>query len=416
MSKKVLYIKTVFDGVMTYLEDQGHSPATIKDYKTALYKLDKFCGSRGGCPYSVETGKDFLAFKESEHTSGKIKYRTWCAVRRTIAMSDEFFLTGSITVGNHCVTSHNTVPISEQHGQCLDSYESYLKTKNLCPRTIYDRMDAAKNFLHYAEGNGIYHPMALTNQIVSEFIPIMGKARKASLGEAAGNVRRFLQYLAGLGLVDEMVPEALSVHYSRPRKLHYGFTREEADSILSAVDRSTPMGKRDFAVLTLARETGLRAVDIRKLRLRDIRWEEAEIRIVQSKTQEPLTLPLMKNVGDAIADYILHARPESKSEHVFLTARRPYSPMGYLGDIVQKYARLSGVAGTTKAGLGPHSFRRGLGVELVEAGTPLSVTAEILGHSRQESTKKYIALDIANLIHCAMPMAPFIPEGGAADE
>lgn len=416
MSKKILYIKTIFDGVIAYLEDQGHSPATIKDYKTALYKLDKFCESRGGCPYSIKAGKDFLAFKESEHTSGKIKYKTWCAARRTIAMSDEFFLTGSITVGNHCITSHNTVPFSEQHGQCLDSYESYLKAKKLCSGTIYGRMADARNFLHYAERNGIYHPIALTNQVVSEFIPVMGRTRKASLGEAAGNVRRFLQYLAGLGLVDEMVPEALSVHYSRPRKLHYGFTREEADSILSAVDRSTPMGKRDFAVLTVARETGFRAVDIRKLRLQDIRWEEPEIRIVQSKTQEPLTLPLMKNVGDAIADYILHARPESKSEYVFLTARRPYSPIGYLGDIVQKYARISGVAATTKAGLGPHSFRRGLGVELVEAGTPLSVAAEILGHSRQESTKKYIALDIANLLHCAMPMDPFIPEGGLADE
>lgn len=416
MSKKVLYIKTIFDGVIAYLEDQGHSPATIKDYKTALYKLDKFCESRGCCPYSVETGKDFLAFKESEHTLGKIKYRAWCAVRRTIAMSDEFFLTGSITVGNHCVTSHNAVPLSERHEQCLDSYESYMKAKKLRPKTIYSRMADARNFLHYAEGNGIYDPVSLTNQAVSEFIPIMGRTRKASLGETAGNVRCFLQYLAGLGLVGEMVPEALSVHYPRPRKLHYGFTREEADNIISSVDCSTPMGKRDFAVLTLARETGLRAVDIRNLRLCDIRWKESEIRIIQSKTQKPLTLPLMRNVGDAIADYILHARPESKSEHVFLTTRRPYSPIGYLGDIVQKYARISGVADTTKAGLGLHSFRRGRGVELVEAGTPLSVTAEILGHSRRDSTKKYIALDITNLRHCAMPMGAFVPEGGMSNE
>lgn len=416
MSKKVSCIKTIFDGVNDYLENQGHPPATIKDYRTALYKLDTFCESHGGCPYSIEAGETFLAYKEAEFAAGKVKYKAWCITRRTIAMSNEFFLTGAITIGNHCVVSPSIVPLSGQHEQCLDSYKAYLETKNLRPSTIHHRIADSRSFLRYAEGKGIHDPALLTNQVVSAFVPTMGITRKASLGEAAGNVRHFLQYLAALGLVAEMVPEALSVHYSRPRKLHYGFTREEADSILSAVDRSTPMGKRDFAVLTLARETGLRDVDIRKLRLRDIRWEEHEIRIVQSKTQEPLTLPLMKNVGDAIADYILYARPEIKSEYVFLTARRPYSPLGCLGDIVQKYARISGVADTTKAGLGPHSFRRGLGVELVEAGTPLSVTAEILGHSQQDSTKKYIALDIENLRHCAMPMGAFVPEGGLAHE
>lgn len=92
---------------------------------------------------------------------------------------------------------------------------------------------------------------------------------------------------------------------------------EESDQIIQAVDRNTPVGKRDYAMLLLARYTGLRAVDVIHLQLQDIDWHKNEISIVQHKTQRPLVLPLENIVGNAIVEYILNARPQSDSQSLF---------------------------------------------------------------------------------------------------
>jgi len=156
----------------------------------------------------------------------------------------------------------------------------------------------------------------------------------------------------------------------------------------------------------------LRSIDIRQLKLNHIKWEQAEIHIVQSKTQKPLILPLIKDVGDALSDYILNARPRIKDKPIFLTSKHPYSSIRCLNDIVKKYAHFSGVADTTKASLSIHSFRRGLGVSMLVADVPLSRISEVLGHTKENSTKKYLALNVENLRNCTTPMAMFAPKEG----
>jgi integrase len=77
--------------------------------------------------------------------------------------------------------------------------------------------------------------------------------------------------------------------------------------LLAAVDRSSPKGKRDYAMLLLACRLGLRVSDIRTLRLEHLHWHVAELRLTQSKTEVPLTLPLSEEVGHALIDYLRHA-------------------------------------------------------------------------------------------------------------
>jgi integrase len=69
--------------------------------------------------------------------------------------------------------------------------------------------------------------------------------------------------------------------------------------LLEAIDRSSAKGKRDYAILSLACRLGLRAGDIRTLRLDHLHWEDSRIEITQSKTTTPLSLPLTEEVGDA---------------------------------------------------------------------------------------------------------------------
>ena len=90
------------------------------------------------------------------------------------------------------------------------------------------------------------------------------------------------------------------------RKYLSGFTQAEAEMIVSAPDRTTVCGKRDYAIMTLAKNTGLRSIDILGLKFSDVDWNRKELRMVQHKTDVPLTLPIEIPVCNAIADYILH--------------------------------------------------------------------------------------------------------------
>lgn len=92
------------------------------------------------------------------------------------------------------------------------------------------------------------------------------------------------------------------------QKLIGPYTKDEISKILKAVDITTELGKRDKGILLLAFDTGLRAIDISKLKLQDIDWKNAMIHIIQSKTEKPLSLPLHASIMNTVAHYILEAR------------------------------------------------------------------------------------------------------------
>ena len=403
----------VFDGVIGYLKGQGHPYATYKPYKTALYRMQRYMGS-SQTPYSTQMIEQFMSEISLQLKNGDISKKTWYTTRRTVCMANEFFEKGSISLGNKTVPYATKFIISNESAKLVDDYGVSLKQKNYRNTTISGNKSDARLFMFYLESQGIEDLEKLDNSMAAGFIPFANSMRKASIGNTLINARHFLMFLHDQGKIGEMVPEALHVHISCPKKILYGFSNDEVNAMLNSVDRSTSIGKRDYAILSLAAHTGLRSVDIRLLKLTDIKWEQAEIHVVQSKTQKPLILPMLEEVGDAISEYIINVRPKLKDKPVFLTTKHPYSGIHYLNDIVEKYARISGVADTTKAPLTIHSFRRGLGVSMLKADVPLSEIIEVLGQTRKNSAKKYLALDVDNLRRCATPMSSFIPKGDAS--
>jgi integrase len=172
---------------------------------------------------------------------------------------------------------------------------------------------------------------------------------------------------------------------------------------MECIDVETACGIRDQAILLLAFETGLRAVDIIKLRRSDIDWRNAEVHVAQSKTGKPLTLPLGGMVMNAVADYILKARPARDSDKVFLCLKSPYEPLSTtcsLGAIVEKYCTLAGVE--KKPFRSFHSLRRSFATELSAAGVPLPTISQLLGHKNIKEARPYLTYDRSQTLFCAM--------------
>lgn len=399
----------VFDGVIEHLIKQGYSQSAYAKYKTALYRMQNYLGT-SLTPYSTDKIERFRKDLSEKYENGVVSKDIWYPTRRVICMADEFFATGDITLGSKKVTCTSKYVVSDSSTRLVDDYGISLRQRNYRKRTIDKCKYDAKLFMYYLESIGVDDIGKIDNTTVAKFIPFVSSIRKATVGDAVYNVRHFLLFLHDQGLINERVPEALHIYISRPKKIRYGFSNDEVNAILDSVDRSTDIGKRDYAILILAAHTALRSVDIRQLKLNDIKWEQAEIHIVQSKTQKPLILPLLEVVGDAISEYILNVRPKLKDKPIFLTIKHPYSGLECLDDIVEKYAKISGVAESTKAPLTIHSFRRGLGVSMLKADVPLSEILEVLGHTRQTSANKYLAVDVDNLRICATPMGLFVPK------
>ena len=134
---------------------------------------------------------------------------------------------------------------------------------------------------------------------------------------------------------------------------------------------------------------------------------------MQSKTGKSLTLPLTKDVGEAIQDYILYGRQETKSDAVFL---RMYAPFQAFADGVaienmyDYYRRKAGLPRDAFDGKGFHALRRSIGRNMVVSGTPITTVAQVLGDRDMNAAKKYISLDSEHLKECALDFSGIEPK------
>jgi len=221
-------------------------------------------------------------------------------------------------------------------------------------------------------------------------------------------VRSFLRFLTMRGIVQkDLSAELPKIRAPRDATIPSVWDQELIVRLLGAVDRSSAKGKRDYAILLLACRLGLRAGDIRTLKLDNLRWAESTIEITQAKTSTPLTLPLTSEVGEALIDYLKSGRPQTIQREVFLKVNPPFEPFGennHLHDIVKYWRQLAGITFRSPQKRGLHSLRHTLATRLLEKGTPLPTIAEILGHTSLESTRVYAKADVEALRGVALDL------------
>ena len=196
------------------------------------------------------------------------------------------------------------------------------------------------------------------------------------------------------------VPALVSTRYT----VREGFSIDEIQKLLDVADRTTAAGCRDYAMMMLAAQTGLRAIDIRLLKRYEIDWHRKEICIMQDKTSKGLRLPLKPESGNAIADYLLHYRPKSDLPFVFLCKNKPFRPMSHFSGRVSVH-KCNAEIDTTIPRRGAHSFRRAFGTRLLEAQVPITILSQLLGHSHIDSARPYLSASEQGLKNCALGLS-----------
>lgn len=244
-------------------------------------------------------------------------------------------------------------------------------------------------------------------EILCNFVCQQAQNRKGAGRKTPGIVvRSFIRFLAFSGELDPAMSGAIptvrqSTHAALPSRL----CTDDVERILNAVRESgLPEAARDYAILLMLSQLGMRSCEIANLRLEDIDWAEGQILITPGKTHQERALPLSQDVGKAIADYIQHVRARSDSSKVFLKACPPFTPFASaaaIGSIAKRAMQRSGVA--VHAGMAAHTFRHTAASEMVNQGATFKDVADVLGHRSLETTGIYAKLDLNNLLQVAMP-------------
>ena len=235
----------------------------------------------------------------------------------------------------------------------------------------------------------------------------ISKDKPKSMDDVITALKRFFKYLNEKSYIDNTFWTILAAPRSRDHKVKPCMKSDETIMLIQQIDRNSNEGKRDFAILTLAATTGLRAGDIASLKLTDIDWKQNQLHLTQGKTQELLVLPLQKTVAAAVADYILHVRPESQAGYLFLRHCAPYTRLQdgvSISSIFRKYLRAAGIQHMIDDWKTFHGIRRELGTQMIATGVPVPTIAQVLGHKGIKATKQYISLDLDGLRNCVLCM------------
>ena len=176
-----------------------------------------------------------------------------------------------------------------------------------------------------------------------------------------------------------------------------GISESDALKTLECIDRTTPPGRRDFAIIQVLYTYGVRGGQVRALRLPDIHWRENRIRFPPHKGGKELIEPLTDPVGESLLDYLRHGRPQVPTLEVFLTAQPPFRPLRTPSSVSAMVHRRLSQAGVNNPHKGSHIFRHAFAMRLLQHGQSLKTIADLLGHRNINTTFIYTKADLQAL-------------------
>ena len=387
-----------------YFNSLSYSNATMRIYRNGWESVNKFMLDHSIEFYEPMVGDAFIRSILGIGSYGELSRREKDTIRCANVLT-EYQTTGVIKFKSIL----KSYEFKGEIGKFILGFLVYRKLQGLSEDTLgADRLYLYR-FLDYLNANKVICISDMDKQYILGFINSLGFYSKTTIRCMLCSLRGFLRYLCDNRYADidfsYLIPKS---SYKKEAHLPTTYTKDEVERLIRAVDRSSPKGKRDVAMILLAARLGLRASDICGLKFENIQWETNTILLVQKKTKEKIELPLLVEIGNTIIDYLKYGRPVSDLPYIFIRAGQPYDRLeeSTLHYIVSFYLKRAGISNIEEKKHGPHALRHSLAGFLLEKKTPLPVISEVLGHANTESTKTYLRIDLESLRQCALEVPP----------
>ena len=288
----------------------------------------------------------------------------------------------------------------------LANYRNYLSgERGVSAGTVTHYLRCARLFLESLPGQLDVALAELSAARITGYVLAWAKRRQ---GKAADLVtlpalRSLLRYLHVVGLIEAPLAGAVPAGRGYPRPaLPRTASAGQIRAVLAACDRDGAAGRRDYAILLTMARLALRGGEVARLLLSDIDWRVGEVTI-RGKGARTDVLPLPADVGEAMADYLLHARPTTTSRYLFVTMVAPFTGLA-TSSITGMVGRACARAGVSR--FGPHGMRHAAACELLASGASMEEIGQLLRHAQKRTTAIYAKVDQARLAALAMPCPP----------
>jgi site-specific recombinase XerD len=396
------YLEELADSAVVYLRSKGKSESTISKYVWIWNQVDRYLHANK----IMECNKDAVI----GYVRDKFEDRRICDLSHyeKNCVSQAFNLIQFMETGEMFemveLVPREKVELTGAIGGLMQDYILHKKSRRLSEKTLGNYKWYLYCFQKHLYANGIVEIQRLSPMAILTYCSGMSPGHLGAKHAALYVLRSFFRFIydakqtkTDLSLV---IP---SDNYKQQPKLPSTYTKEEVKKVLATADRSTAIGKRNYAILLLIIRLGLRASDVRSLVFDHIKWAMNTVSFEQSKTGENVELPLTADVGEAVIDYLKYGRPVTGERYIFIEHIYPY------GQLREK--TVSGVANHAicRSGIdigyrkhGSHALRHTMAGFLMEGQTPLPVISALLGHKSVQSTMSYLRVDIESLRQCAL--------------
>ena len=366
-----------------------YSETSIKQHMRVCDWIEDFQKGYGEKNYTKEVGQRFIVEYQLQANHAPTMFMCACKVVRRMGE----ILDGKLFTPCFAEAKQNCPPHFLNY---LNQYIENLKKRGFSKSTITTRRRYAGQLL-YRLRNTV---SSIENLAAADLYSIFTQYEWSPVTLASA--KSLLVFLFENGITKTDLSVCVPKPH-RPEPLPSVYTGEEVARLLSSVNRTTDIGKRDYAIIILSAHLGLRSSDIVNLSFGDIDRTMKTIGIAQVKTERHITLVLNSEVEEAIDDYIQNGRPQTSSHKIFISSKAPYVPLGASSGyaIVSRYFSLAGIEAQGRR-RGTHALRTSFATALVRKGVPYAVVQEALGHEDPESAKYYVRVDVKRLRICAL--------------
>ena len=390
--KSEIELSALLNDFMSSIESRKLSPRSLKSYRCI-----RFAAEKGKGTYYQELSNEYANYLNQRLERGDINEPTWRFNTRVLRMMVSLAESGEIDFSRKPIAQR--AYILPEQGEKLA--QNILEYSDIPERRYRDNIALVRHVLWYAKENG-YEYFDLDDEVLLDFLS--EEAPKSNGGDMARSmrvIRCVAKYFRDHNLGDvQYFYENLKIK-GGGKKMLPSFTPEEVKAMIDCLETDVPVDRRNRALILLGYTTGLRCIDVIRLKLNEINWRKQCLNIIQSKTGVPMLIEIPAITLNALADYVLDYRPNIESDYVFIRGKSEFKEINRsLNWMIATVERRAGIE--HKPFRGFHGLRRSFAVALASAEVPLETLSKMLGHISPTSDRPYLSFNRKEIEFVAM--------------
>lgn len=373
---------------LTYVEQQYTSETTIKKYYSYIHKFKKYCYKNNITdPFSDTVFSEYFTYIYNFHSKQYYQYTI-----HALNAFKNFSLSQPL---KKTYTDNEYIFKSSEFTNILSQFYTFLVQSEIKETTKMLHYNGIRRFLIYLEKQQILSFKQLAIGQIFDYINSSNLAH-ATKCSYSRTLKKFFDFTFNQNITAYSGNQIFSkIKRNYNQRILSFYSTKEISALLTIIDTSTILGKRNYAIILLAALLGFRASDIVNLKFSNIDWNNKLITIVQQKTGTKLIQPFPSEIFFALLDYWKNARPSTDITNFFITFTCPYRALcpASLSVMATKYFKLANIDISHRKH-GMHSLRHSLANNMLHNNISFQDISASLGHSYMSTTTMYINSDI----------------------